>query len=209
MILLLACILFTAALLLILFVFIYKGGEPRIREVRKPEQDAAKNAIAKQDEELAGLSAKLKTAKDDYARLQAELLEAKKKEEAALEEVKRVNAWIEKGQGSEVNVRKEIEELKEKLIKKDQEHEQEFSLNLSLKKESQEYKQKLDMQEKANQELSERVRILEAQTKGYKEELDKREQVISEFKKKWEDTEWVSKKEYERLKAQLDKKEAP
>lgn len=166
-----------------------------------------KNAdlLSEKDKEIENLRTKLKKTKEDYQILENELIESKKIEGAALDELKKIKGWMDMGQDSQESVKREIFELRGKLAKKDEEYEQEFSSNLRLKNEVKEYKDKLDAQVKTNQELDERMRILELQNKTYKEELKKEAEILAELKKRNQETEWVSKKEYDRLKELLDK----
>lgn len=162
-----------------------------------------KGASSGKENEAGLLSEKLRKSREDCQRLQEELARTRSNEAALQEELNKVKGWLEKDKGQEDNSRKEIYELKEKLLKKDQEYEKEFALSLSLKKESNEYKQRADGLENINRQNSERIRVLEAQNNAYKEELKSQSQALEELKKKNEGSQWVSKKEYDDLKAQL------
>ena len=160
------------------------------------------------------LQGKLKKLREESQRLMDELVTAKKNEEAARNEADKIKGWIEKDKTQEENLKKEVLELKDKLVRKDQEHEKEFSHNLSLKKEGNEYKQKLIILENVHRENAERLKILEAQNNAYRDEFKKQNQLISELKKKGEDSQWIAKKEYDELKGQLarlqgDEKDKP
>ena len=146
---------------------------------------------------------KFKKLKEERQGLEDELAAAKKNGSQLTEELNKVKSWIEKDKAQEENTKKELYALKEALVKKDEEYEKEFALNLSLKKELGEYKQKCGALENLQRENTERLRISDAHLAAYKEELKAQNQVIAELKKKSHDTEWVSKKEYEELKAKL------
>ena len=192
--------------------FSFKNDSPaRIKPQSKsvsPPEDLKINNL-KQVEEIASLSEKLRNVKAGYNKLEAELLEAKKNEASAQEELKKVNQWIEKQQASEGSSLKENQLLKEQLVKKDQECEKEFSANLSLKKEFQALKEQLDGLQKEKSLIEERFRVSEALNKSCNEELKKKDEELAILKKKTEETEWVSKKEYDKLKEQLEKKPNP
>ena len=191
---------------LVAFVFCLKGG-PETRENRRGKTESAQavpdNVIIQGESEIEKLSLKLKRIKEDYQKLEEELIQARDDGNAACEELNKVKAGIEKAQSSQENMKKEIYELKDRLVKKDQEYEKEFSLNLNLKAELSEYKQKSAVLENAGSENAQRLRILEAQNKGYQEELKNLNQAIVELNKKNEDSQWVSKKEYDELLARL------
>lgn len=201
-------VLFFSAIALIIFVFCLKPegnaclpeeSREKTREKKESAQAASGNVVIQRESETEKLSVKLKRIKEDYQKLEEELSQARDDSGAACEELNKVRAGIEKDKSSQENMKKEIYELKDKLVKKDQEYEKEFSLNLNLRKELGEYKQKSEILEKANREMAERLRILEAQNKAYQDELKNLNQEIVELKKKNEDSQWVSKKEYDQL----------
>lgn len=149
------------------------------------------------------LNVKWKKLKEEHKKLEEELAAAKGSEAALQEELQKIKSWIERDKVQEENIKKEFSALKDTLVKNDQKYEQEFSSNVSLKKELGEYKQKCEILENAHRQNSEKIRILEAQNTAYKEEQKSHFQIIAELKKKKEDIEWVSKKEYDELKAKL------
>ncbi|HBU08711.1 MAG TPA: hypothetical protein DEA99_05940, partial [Candidatus Omnitrophica bacterium] len=53
---------------------------------------------------------------------------------------------------------------------------------------------------------SEKLRILEAQNANLKEELKDCTRSLAEFKKEKQESQWVSKKEYDELKAKLNQR---
>lgn len=195
-------VLFFLTLALIAFIFASDGGPKEKQGVKAQIQLDNKPAIG-QDSEAAKLTAKLRKVKEDYARLEEELINAKKNEASSSEEIAKLKKGIEKDSSWEENTKNEIYELKDKLLKKDQDYEKEFSLNLNLKKELSAYKQKSESLESVNKEYVTNIMLLEAQVKACKEELSKQNQLIAELKKKSEDSQWVAKKEYDELKARL------
>ena len=131
---------------------------------------------------------------------------AKNNEALAREETVKIKGWLEKDRSMEESLKKEIYELKEKLLKKDKEFDQEFSLSLMLKKELSESKEKRESLEADKRENSEKLRILEAQNANLKEELKDLTRSLAEFKKEKQESQWVSKKEYDELKAKLNQR---
>lgn len=193
----------TCVLAVSLFVLKDDAGNKPIAKIDAGTSLQLKSETPLQEAESEKLREKLKKLKEERQRLEEELSAAKKNEAEALDELGKIKSWIEKDKAQEESIKKELYALKEALVKKDEEYEKEFALNLSLKKEVNEYKQKCDMAENVNRENAQRLRILEAQNAAYKEELKAQSQVIVDLKKKGEDTQWVSKREYDELKAKL------
>lgn len=184
----------------IVFILFSKDGEGK--EIR-PEKNSPPDLISRQDEETERLSAKLKKAKEGYQRIEEELSLAKKNEADREDELQKLKSWIEKEKGRDEANKKEVNELKEKLLRKDEEYEKEFSLNLNLKKELDEYREKAENLKAQNNDYAAGLRLKEAQIKAYREEVRNLTQLAEEFKKKDEDSQWVSKKEHDELKAKL------
>ena len=174
------------------------SGLPSDRQSQRPV-----DTLGQQDSEIEKLTAKLRKSKEDCQRLEEELSQAKKNETAALEELRKLKSWLEKESGQDEADKNEMRELKEKLVKKDEEYEKEFSLNLNLKKELNEYKQKAENLQAQNNEYAATMRLQEAKIKAYVEEVKNLTQAAAELKMKDEDSQWVSRKDYDDLKNQL------
>ena len=162
---------------------------------------------AKRKDEIEVLSQKLANIKSEYKKLEEELTGARDAQAKLKDEVERLKASLERDSGLEEKFRIENKELRERLVSKDQEYEKEFALNLNLNRELGEYKQKaaiLDQQRRLDEE---RLNILEAQNKAYKEEVKRLTQEISELNKKSQESQWISRKEYEDLQAKLKEKD--
>lgn len=201
-----------AALAGVALFFSFKKNVPaEIKPQSKsaPPAEDLKVVNFKQVEEIASLSEKLRNIKADYNKLELELCNTKKSESKAQEELKKANQWVEKQQASEGGVFKDNQLLKEQLVKKDQECEKEFSANLLLNKELKPLNEQLAALQKEKSLLEERIRVLEALNKSCNAELKKKDEELVILKKKNEETEWVSKKEYDKLKEQLEKKPNP
>ena len=199
------------ALLLIIFIstifllFLILGSKDNAQpntESKKPDLKEIKTSPDADEAET--LRVKLRKLKEDNLALAQELKTAKNNEVLAREETMKIKGWLEKDRSLDESLKKELYELKEKLLKKDKEFDQEFSLSLILKKELSEYKQKRESLEADNRENSEKLRILEAQNANLKEELKDRTRSLAEFKKEKQESQWVSKKEYDELKAKLN-----
>ena len=179
------------------------------RAMVRPPIAAAINPenTAKRKDEIEVLSQKLANIKSEYKKLEEELTGARDAQAKLKDEVERLKASLERDSGLEEKFRIENKELRERLVSKDQEYEKEFALNLNLNRELGEYKQKaaiLDQQRRLDEE---RLNILEAQNKAYKEEVKRLTQEISELNKKSQESQWISRKEYEDLQAKLKEKD--
>ena len=173
-----------------------ESSKPYLKEIKtSPEVDEAET-----------LRVKVRKLKEDNLALAEELKTAKNNEVLAREETIKIKGWLEKDRSLEESLKKELYELKEKLLKKDKEFDREFSLSLILKKELSEYKQKRESLEADKRENSEKLRILEAQNANLKEELKDCTRSLAEFKKEKQESQWVSKKEYDELKAKLNQR---
>ena len=70
-----------------------------------------------------------------------------------------------------------------------------------------EVKQKSAVLEQQRRQDEEKLNILEAQNKAYKEEVKRLNHEIIDLNKKNQESQWVSRKEYEDLQAKLKEKE--
>ena len=210
----LVLVLFLATLFLLFWLL----SPDNVRPARK-ERDLTPEAnlppISQKDETWAGtrpaptevLSQKLANIKSEYKKLEDELTGARDAQAKLKDEVERLKASLERDSGLEEKFRIENKELRERLVSKDREYEKEFALNLNLNRELGEYKQKspvLDQQRRLDEE---RLNILEAQNKAYKEEVKRLTQEVSELNKKSQESQWISRKEYEDLQAKLKEKD--
>ena len=201
------------ALLLIIFIstifllFLILGSKDNAQpntESKKPQLKEIKTSP--DADEAEALRVKIRKLKEDNLALAEELKTAKNNEVLAREETIKIKGWLEKDRSLEESLKKELYELKEKLLKKDKEFDEEFSLSLILKKELSESKEKRESLEADKRENSEKLRILEAQNANLKEELKDCTRSLAEFKKEKQESQWVSKKEYDELKAKLNQR---
>lgn len=190
----------------IFLLFLIFGSKDTIQPKTENKKPDFKEIKISAEAETETLRSKLRKLKEDNQALAQELTTTKKNEALAKEETEKVKGWLEKDRSLEKSLKKELYELTEKLLKKDQEFDQEFSRSLTLKKELSEYKQKRESLEIDNRESSEKLRILEAQNTHLREELKDFSRNLAEFKKEKHESQWVSKKEYDELKANLIQK---
>lgn len=206
-------VLFVLTLFLLFWLLSPDNAEGKKAKVLKPEANLP--PISQKDETWAGtrpaptevLSQKLANIKSEYKKLDEELSNERDVQLKLKDEVERLKASLERDSGLEEKLRTENKELKEKLVSKGQEYEKEFGLNLNLVRELDEYKQKSAILEQQRRQDEERLNILEAQNKAYKEEVKRLNHEIVDLNKKSQESQWVSRKEYEDLQAKLKEKE--
>lgn len=201
--LLLASLVVLTLVLVATVIFGLKDGPAEKETKIKVNKLSLADAPGQHDGEIEKLSAKLKKAKEDYQKLEEELALAKKNESIAQEELAKLKSWFEKERSQEEANKKEMNELRQKLLENAQECEKEFSLNLNLKKELDEYREKSENLKAQNNDYAASLRLKEAQIKAYQEEVRNLTQLAAELKKKDEDSQWVSKKEHDELKSRL------
>lgn len=196
---LLFIILIATVFLLFLILGSKDNSQPK-QEIKNPDNKEIK---AQAEDDFEALRMKLKKLKEDNLALADELKTAKSNEALAREEADKIKLWLTKDKSSDEALKKDLYELKEKLFKKDKEFDEEFSRGLALKKELGEYRQKSESLEADKRENSERLRVLEAQNANLKEEMKNLMRTLDEFKKEKQESQWVSKREYDELKARL------
>ena len=205
-----ALVLFVLTLFLLFWLLSPDNAEGKKAKVLKPEANLppiSQENTARRKDEIESLSQKLANIKSEYKKLDEELSNERDVQLKLKDEVERLKASLERDSGLEEKLRTENKELKEKLVSKGQEYEKEFGLNLNLNRELGEYKQKSAVLEQQRRQDEERLNILEAQNKAYKEEVKRLNQEILELNKKSQESQWVSRKEYEDLRAKLKEKE--
>lgn len=205
-----ALVLFVLTLFLLFWLLSPDNAEGKKAKVLKPEANLppiSQENTARRKDEIESLSQKLANIKSEYKKLDEELSNERDVQLKLKDEVERLKASLERDSGLEEKLRTENKELKEKLVSKGQEYEKEFGLNLNLVRELDEYKQKSAVLEQQRRQDEERLNILEAQNKAYKEEVKRLNHEIVDLNKKSQESQWVSRKEYEDLQAKLKEKE--
>lgn len=177
------------------------------KKTKEDKQDLEESKISGLENQIISLKAELVRLSAEYVKAQDELEVTKKQGSDLREELSRQKEWYNREQAELGKVKKDNLVIKESLINKEKDLESEFSLNLNLNNELKEAKQRLESLEKENREMSDKIRTLEAQITGYNKEIERQNTIISEMKKKEQESEWISKSEYNELKGQLEAKE--
>ncbi|MDD4909559.1 MAG: hypothetical protein PHR44_02600 [Candidatus Omnitrophica bacterium] len=153
------------------------------------------------------LEEELNTAKADASAAKAELEALKKGYEDLKAESAQKEKWVSRDDSELEKTKKENILFKEKLVNKEKELEKEFSLNFNLDKGLKEKTQRLEASEKENKAMKDEIMALQAKVSGYQKETQEQKKIIEAAKKKEEQSEWISKKEYNELKQKLTEKE--
>lgn len=181
-----------------------RKGLPKIRE--KIENDFREERISALQEQVDSLKSKLQEAEANYSRMQNGLEAAKKDGSDFKEELLKREEWVKKSDEALAKARGENSEVKNKFVIKEKELQEEFSKNVTLNRQIQDLSDRLKLLEKENKGKSEEIEILKHKVAAYQEEVKARLKevkthaaAISEMKKEKEGSEWVSKKEFNKL----------
>jgi len=183
------------------------------------QQPKAGNEI-KQDGTIS-LKIELDDLRLKYAQVEGELEQLKKKDSEYVQELARREEWAQKAQVLASKAKEESLELEKKFIVKEKDLEVEFGKNVDLSRQLREITAKVSVLEKANSGLSSQVQSQKMQIEKFlKDNAESVKQIqahvdiINEMKKKTEQSEWISKidfnklnDEYGQLEKELEKKE--
>jgi len=183
-------------------------------------QEIKPDSIDKQDESEI-LKKELEDLRKNYLEAQNELELLRKKDSEYAQELTRREEWVEKAQALANKAKEESLDLERKFIAKEKDLEVEFSKNVDLSRQLREISMKISTIEKDNSGLSGIVHSQKMQIEKFmKDSAQSVKQVqdhintINEMKKKTEQSEWISKvdfnklnDEYSQLEKELEKKE--
>lgn len=158
------------------------------------------------EERIKELDNELEQARTECLRAKNELESVRKKENELREVLAKKEGWAGKEQMVISELQKERTELAKQLKNKEQELTQEFTKNVDSKKQLEQASLKYASLEKETKEKSEMIEILRHKVEGREQEIEKLaaqiralENTISEMKKKEAESEWVSKKDFNKL----------
>ena len=200
--------------------FIYAITEPDSKEKRKkkPSKDIKQTEIVSDGQKIVRLEAQISSLKSeaqkmnsDCIRLRKETESAKQKESDLNEELKKREDWLKKSDEDAKKIKEREIALKKELLSKEQETTKEFSKNVNLSQEVDKLKTKNQVLLKENKNLSDEIFVLKAQIEKYTEELESRARQIrmhaasvTELKKAKEESGWVAKAEYNKVKEEYN-----
>lgn len=218
-------ILLTFMLLVGVGFAIYGLSGPQIAKAKPKKSKNNFKEIKFEDtakhDETGSLKSELQNALEESVRLKQESVILKGKDAEYLQEISRREEWVKKAEESANKSKEENIELEKKFLAKENELQAEFSKNVDLSRQLREAKAKADTLEKDCFKLSSQLQAqkiqIEKLVNDYQDsskQIQEHSKTITDMKKKSEQSEWVSKvdfnklnDEYTKLEEELDKKE--
>ena len=123
------------------------------------------------------------------------------------EKIKLENEWLEKEEATATKRDEETRQLKESLVKAQQELENEYSAKLKILQENKDLKSSFDQVNSEKKEYMAQSLSLKADVERLRKEIGNLKAAGEELKKKTDETHWVSKAEYARLEKLLKERD--
>jgi elongation factor G len=222
--------LFAAIFLMVVCVAIfYFYGESlaaaRSRKLRKvpasedpvqlAQQVTVKNLkISKLEEEIKGLTKQLHELSADYDSTKKELQETRQAQSADQESLSRQKEWVGKNEEILNKIKRESAENKAQLIEKEKELSFEYSKNVDFIRKLREAGSTIQGLEFEGKQKTEEIEKMKHKIESLRKELlDRAEEVrehtntIREMKRQQEQSEWIPKKDFNRLNDEYDQLE--
>ena len=186
----------------------YANAQQELKTFKKLEKDIQnlnnlekgfekeKSDLTKQ---LNTLNPELEKLKKDHTKAQQELKTLSIKEGELTAELARKEEWFLRNEEILEKSKQECAELKKKFSEKEKELTKEFSKNVELNVKLRETAEKIPLLEKTNKEKAEEIEQMKHQINRHLEEEKKLSNTIAELKKRQEASEWVPKKDFDKL----------
>lgn len=186
---------------------LFSSGKPG------PKQDKAQKAAQAitqvqeaHNKEKLGLTQELGVLKTELAKVKAEYLNAQRASETlnksvsqAQQEASKLRDWHSKQQAGLEKIQKEKAELKSAFLKKEKDLTEEFSKNVKLNVRLREAEERFKSVGQENERLSEEAKRIKHQIERHIEENRQQRKTITELTKQQETSEWVPKKDFNKL----------
>jgi len=179
-----------------------------------PEIAVKEEKISKLEGQISSLKSELEKARADYANLQDEIKIIKKKESELKEELLKREQWVTKSDEQLNKVKEQSADFDKKIRDKEKELQEEFGKNIDLSRQLKEATESYKLLEKESRGKSDEILALKAQIERYTKEIQERgrqikahTETIAAMKKDLEESEWVSKRDFNRLNDEYDEKE--
>jgi len=163
------------------------------------------------ENKISSLQQELEKAGFENARAKKEAEDAKQKEAELEKELARRKEWVEKGQTDVEAAKERLPELEATVKEKEKRLEQEFSKNVLQGKELRHTQEELEASQNENKKKEDEITKLKREIegkhneiKGNIEEIRSQRNAVDELKKKQEQSEWISKDEYNKLKKRYE-----
>jgi elongation factor G len=171
-----------------------------------PEIAAKEEKISKLEGQISSLKSELEKARADYTNLQDEIKITKKKESELKEELLKREEWLTKSDEQVNKIKEESADFDKKIRDKEKELKEEFEKNIDLSRQLREAQESYKLLEKESKGKSDEILALKAKIERYNKEMQEREkqikahtETIAGMKKDLAESEWVSKRDFNRL----------
>jgi chromosome segregation ATPase len=178
----------------------------------QPEAKSLK--LAKMEEDFDSLKKDMEGLSNDYSKLKREFEEAKTGETAAKEELARQKDFVIKNEEILNKIKKEAAEDKALFIKKEKELTQEYSKNVDFIRQLRESGLRIQALEEEGKLKTEEIEKMRHKIDSLRKELlDRAEEVrthsasVKKMQKELEESEWIPKREFNKLNDEYDKLE--
>ncbi|MGE5197942.1 MAG: hypothetical protein ACM3IL_05495, partial [Deltaproteobacteria bacterium] len=165
----------------------------RIQEENKDQK------IVRLEGRVAALEGELQKTTAGYTSLQNDLEAAKKREADLKDQLVKREEWVRKGDDISKKVQEKFGELETKAKDKDKESQEIFAKNVDLTRQLRETQERIKALEEENKSKSDEIEAQKHKIERYVEEAKAQDSTLAELKKKQEESEWVPKKEFNRL----------
>jgi len=176
-----------------------KSKKKTLPGAQNPELLLREERIGKLQEQVAFLENELEKVKASSALAEKASSAAKAKETKFQEELKRREEWVAKSEEMLNKVKEENLGIKKKFADKEKELQEDFSKNVKLNKEIKESEKKIASLAKEIKAGSEKIETQKHQLQKAQDEIKGHLGTIADFKKKEKISEWVPKKDFNKL----------
>jgi len=157
------------------------------------------------DKQLKSLRKELDKLRAEHAAAIKEAERAKRREMELQEESIKHKEWTQADKDKFEKTISQNTEIKNELIKREKELKEEFSKGVALGKDIRDLSERIQELEKEKRERFDEAMALKAHLEKDQEEIQKHLKTIKTFKKKEEESEFISKEIYNKLKQDYDK----
>jgi elongation factor G len=179
------------------------GGGQAIKSAEPPGKDTR---VVKLEAELEAARAEAEKARNDLVKALLDVTQARKEASEAKTELDRRQDRDSKNDELSSKARKEVAALKELLLNKEKELTAEFSKSVDLNRQNRDLQMRIDELTKEGKSQFDEVQQLKHRIAGYtaavkeaKEQSAKYQKELAELKKQQAESEWVPKKEFNKL----------
>ncbi len=171
----------------------------KTRPKDSPSSDYPVEEKLRWQRQVDSLQEELEKIRLDYANLEKELAETKKKETKFKTEVERRENWVAQDDESMKKLQERCLEAEKKFLNKEKELQEEFSKKVELSRQVREAKNKIESLEEEIKEKADQIEALRHQVEKQIQEAKRHAAIAAELKKKDRISEWVPKTEFNKL----------